>query len=184
MDPFDVLILMVSDLWGYYAIAFVGLGWFLPSIIPSELGAVSANSPFHTVWILLGVFMAIAMVGAIWRWLETPDPAKDGKQYKGAKKSKRPQYAPWFSGALAVAGVGFFLYALFPMRDQINADSAGSMTGYWLSLLLFAAGSMATPPKPHRAPFVFEMGPQRGVEMLLCHVKAGRGSTWNTSRAM
>jgi tetratricopeptide (TPR) repeat protein len=137
VDPFDLMIWLASDLWGYYAIGFVGLGFFINDLFPLETPATQDASPFHGLWILLGIFMVLAAAGSFWRFVSSPNPPKGTK-----RKAVRKPYPLWFSGLLALAGIGFLLYALFPLRSHLTADygaTVGLPGTYWIAMIDFLA---------------------------------------------
>jgi hypothetical protein len=122
-----LLSFFLSDLWGWYLLSFIGIGFYsvvsfdggtLASI--HDLGGsalVSALAPPptgpHTFWLLLGVFAVLSGLGALVRALATPN----GK--------KKVPYPLWYSGLWAAIGLACLLYFVTGLRTSLEGYVAG-----------------------------------------------------------
>jgi hypothetical protein len=122
-----LLSFFLSDLWGWYVLSFVGIGFY--SVVSFDSGTlasihdlggsavVNALAPPpagpHTFWLLLGVFAGLSGLGALVRALATPN----GK--------KRAPYPHWYSALWVAAGMGCLLYFVTGVRTSLEGYVTG-----------------------------------------------------------
>ena len=122
-----LLSFFLSDLWGWYLLSFIGIGFY--SVVSFDSGtlasihdlsgsaAVNALAPPpagpHTFWLLLTVFAGLSGLGALVRALATPS---------GKKKAPYPH---WYSALWVATGLACLLYFVIGVRTSLEGYVAG-----------------------------------------------------------